>query len=468
MQPVVTIAQMQAADAEALRTVEESVLVTRAGTAVAASALEMLGGAYGRRVVVIAGRGNNGADGRVAAEVLRRRGARVTVVGPGAGVELPESDLVIDAAYGTGFRGTYEAPVVPARVPVLAVDIPSGVSGDTGAASGRPLRATRTVTFAALKAGLVQGDGSELAGEVVVADIGIPIGPVDAGVMDDDDVGALLPRRRTRSHKWETAVAVVAGSPGMEGAAALCAMGASHAGAGMVRLAVPGSADPGGGTRSGPWPLEAVRVPLGESGWAGQVLELLDRCRALVVGPGLGRTEATRAEVRRLVAHSPVPVVADADALAALGDADAAREVVAGLERPVVLTPHDGEYRSLAGHSPGADRLSAARDLAHRTGAVVLLKGSPTVVAHPADVKGGPSVLVSVAGSSRLSTAGTGDVLSGVIGAFLARGMGALAAAALAAHVHGRAAGSGPAEGLAAGDLPVLVSRWLSDRVGRG
>ena len=468
VQPILTIAEMRAADAEALRTVTEQVLVTRAGTAVAASALQMLGGAYGRRVVVIAGRGNNGADGRVAAGTLRRRGARVAVVPAGTAGELPRCDLVIDAAYGTGFRGTYESPAVPDGVPVLAVDIPSGVSGDTGAASGHPARATRTVTFAALKAGLVQGDGAELAGEVVVADIGLRIGPAGAAVVEDADVDELLPTRRPRSHKWETAVAVVAGSPGMEGAASLCAGGASRAGAGMVRLAVPGGTDPAGGMRPGPWPAEAVGVPLPGSGWATPVLDLLDRCRALVVGPGLGRAAETAAEVRRLVARSPVPVVVDADALAALGDTDTARSVVTGSDRPVVLTPHDGEYRSLAGHVPGADRLAAARDLARRTGAVVLLKGSPTVVARPPGSGGGPDVLVSVAGSSRLSTAGTGDVLSGVIGAFLARGLGALPAAALAAHVHGRAAGSGPAEGLVAGDLPVLVSRWLSGRVGRG
>ena len=142
--------------------------------------------------------------------------------------------------------------------------------------------------------------------------------------MDDEDVATLLPRRHRASHKWQTAVAVVAGSPGMEGASALCARGAAHAGAGMVRLAVPGSSDGAGGTRPGPWPLEAVRMPLEAAGWADDVLGVLARCAALVIGPGLGRDEATRSEVRRLIGRSAVPVVADADALAALGAADSA------------------------------------------------------------------------------------------------------------------------------------------------
>jgi len=468
MRPVLTVAEMRDADASALRSVSQSTLVARAGTAVALGALRMLGAGYGHRVVVVAGKGNNGADGRVAASVLRRRGARVIMVPAADPGRLPACDLVIDAAYGTGFRGTYEAPRVPVDARVLAVDVPSGVDGDTGAAAGSPMAAARTVTFAALKPGLLQGDGPRLAGRVEVADIGIDVGSPDIALVEDADVPARLPRRPPESHKWMTAVAVVAGSPGMEGAASLSARGASHGGAGMVRLAVPGSeqADGTSPQDAGPWPLEAVRLPIGREGWAGEVLSVLGRCRALVVGPGLGRDESTQAELRRLVAASPVPVVADADALAALGDVACTRELVAATAgRPVILTPHDGEYRSLAGHPPGPDRVAAVRDLAARTGAVVLLKGSLTAVGVPPDLvtAGGPDVLLAAAGSSRLATAGTGDVLSGVIGAFVARGAPVPLAAALAAHVHGRAAGLGPGEGLVAGDLPELVAAWLSD-----
>lgn len=444
MRPVVTVAEMRAADAAA--PVPEAALVARAGTAVAVEAARLLGGAYGRRVTVVAGKGNNGADGRVAASALARRGARVAVVAPGAA--LADCDLVVDAAFGTGFHGTYDAVPAPPGARVLAVDIPSGVDGDTGAAAGHPLAADRTVTFAAYKPGLLQGDGRHLAGEVRLADIGLPVGEPAIGLVDDADVARLVPRRPPSSHKWATALAIVAGSPGMEGAAVLAATGAARAGAGMVRLAVPG-----GGR--GPWPVEAVRVDLDRRGWADPVLEVLARCRAVVVGPGLGRDEATQAEVRRLVSRAPVPVVLDADGLFALGDDPA--PVVAG-DRPVVLTPHDGEYARLAGEHPGPDRVDAARRLAARAGAVVLLKGPLTAVAAP-----GGRVVLADAGTARLATAGTGDVLSGIIGAFLARGAAALEAAALAAHVHGRAARRGAAEGLVAGDLPGLVSAWLSE-----
>ncbi|MDA8314853.1 MAG: NAD(P)H-hydrate dehydratase [Actinomycetota bacterium] len=458
MRPVVTVAEMRAADAAA--PVPEETLVRRAGTAAAVAALRMLGGAYARRVVVVAGKGNNGADGRVAAQVLARRGARVTVVAPGAPVD--DCDLVVDAALGTGLRGPYEAPAPPARAEVLAVDIPSGVDGDTGAAPGRPMVATRTVTFGALKPGLLQGEGPRFAGRVDVADIGL--GQIEARIslMEDADLSRLVPRRPAQTHKWATAVCVVAGSPGMEGAATLAARGASRAGAGMVRLGVPGSAEAPG---LGHWPGEAVRFALPSSGWAGEVLEVLERCRALVIGPGLGRAPSTVDDIRSVVARARVPVVVDADALFALGDESSARRIVAG-DRPVVVTPHDGEHERLTGAPPGPDRVAAARRLAGGLGAVALVKGSLTAVASPFG-----EVRLSSAGSSRLATAGTGDVLSGVIGAFLARGAPPLEAAALAAHVHGRAASDGPAEGLVAVDLPELISARLSralDPVARG
>jgi NAD(P)H-hydrate epimerase len=460
---VVSVAEMQAADRRALERVDEATLVLRAGTAVFHAARRMLGDPYGRRVVVVAGRGNNGADGRVAASLLRRRGAGVRVLDPPSGDDalvLPPCHLVIDAAYGTGFHGTYRAPGVPHGTPVLAVDIPSGVSGDTGEADTGAVHADRTVTMAAWKLGLLQGAGPAHRGVVEVADIGIDVGAPAIHLMEDGD-RALLPARPRVSHKWDSAVAVVAGSPGMEGAAALSARGASRAGAGMVRLCVPGG-DGESGRRPGPWPLEAVRVSL-PAEWTGAMLAVLERCGALVIGPGLGRDEGTVAAVRAVVARAPVPVVADADALFALGDAAAAADVIRAGGRPVILTPHDGEYRRLAGSAPGEDRVSAARRLAEQTGAVVLLKGPLTAVAAPGDATGsGGAVLLAAAGTPGLATAGTGDVLSGVIGGFVARGLAPLEAAALAAHVHGRASALGFREGLVAGDLPDLVARWLS------
>ena len=455
MLPVLTVDEMRAADAATIRHVPEATLVQRAGTAAAHSAMRMLGGAYGRRVLVLAGKGNNGADGRVAGDRLSARGALVVVAAPGDGVPTEGFDLVVDAVLGTGFRGSFDAPPVPAGTPVLAVDIPSGVAGDTGEAPGRPMPADRTVTFAAWKRGLLLGDGRQLAGQVEVADIGVSPGDAAAALVEDRDVSVLLPRRPQQAHKWMTAVAVVAGSPGMEGAAALCASGATRAGAGMVRLAVPGSE----GGLPGPWPIEAVRLPLPLQGWADRVLDQIDRCRALVVGPGLGRDEATQSEIRRLVARATVPTVVDADALFALsGGPWPVREH----DNRLVLTPHDGEYQRLLGAPAGPDRIGAALRLADRIGATALVKGSVTAVASPALEPGRPRVLLAAAGSPRLATAGTGDVLGGVIGALLARGLEPPVAAALGAHVHGRAASLGHAEGLAAGDLPDLVASWLS------
>ena len=469
MIPVVSVEEMRAIDAEALKSISEEALVARAGTAVATCALELMGGAYARRVVVLAGKGNNGADGRVAAGILARRGARVSVLDAADSHRVPETvsgvDLLVDAAYGTGFRGTYAAPSVARGVRVLAVDIPSGVTGDSGEACGNPARADRTVTFAALKPGLLQGAGAILAGEVVVADIGIDTGSARIHLLEDADM-AMLPERPRYAHKWQSGVAVVAGSPGMAGAALLAAQAAYRAGAGMVRLAVPGS-DPAALAAG-----EAVVARIPAEAWSGDVLGMAERCKALVVGPGLGRGEETGSEVRRVVAESPVPVVIDADGIFALGGAERLSELMTarrrsdeGMDTPgtrfdpdVVVTPHDGEYALLAGEAPGPDRIGAARRLSRRCGAAVLLKGATTVVASPDG-----RVLVVIAGPPSLATAGSGDVLSGMAGAFVARGVvGMMEAAGLAAHAHGRAAALGPSEGLVAGDLPVLVTRWLS------
>ena len=338
---------------------------------------------------------------------------------------------------------------------MLAIDVPSGVDADTGEAPGNAVRADRTVTFAALKPGLLQGDGPGLSGIVEVADIGIAFPTSRALVMEDADVAALLPPRPRLTNKWTNAVGVAAGSAGMEGAAILCTRGAMAAGAGMIRLGSPG--DP-----SARWPTEAVRMRLPAEGWAGAFLEATAKCKAVVIGPGLGTGDAVAEEVRSVLAAVPVPLVIDADALTALGDLAAARTLLDKREAPSILTPHDGEYARLAGAAPGADRLDAARRLAASTGAVVLLKGPLTAVADPAGAASVPDVLLSAAGSPALATAGSGDVLSGIIGAFCARGLGALEAAALGAHVHGRAASLGRSQGLVAGDLPGLLARLLS------
>ena len=293
------------------------------------------------------------------------------------------------------------------------------------------------MTFAALKPGLLLADGPELAGEVDVADIGLDVSSARAHVVQDDDVVGWLPERARNTHKWQAAVRVVAGSPGMTGAAHLVSAAAFRAGAGYVTLSSPGiESDPLA-------PTEVVGRPLPEKEWAEPALDDAERFGALVVGPGLGTGDAVTDGVRDVVAAWPGPVVVDGDGLTALGDA--APDVVGP---HTVLTPHEGEFARLAGGPPAPDRFTAVRELAAATGAVVLLKGSTTLVADP-----GGEVLVSTTGGAALATAGTGDVLSGIIGALLAGGVPPARAAAAGAFLHGRAGAVGFTRGLVASDL---------------
>lgn len=432
-----------------------SVLIDRAGRAVARVAVQMMGGTYGRTVHVIVGPGNNGADGRVAASVLAAKGVSVRVHDAFALPRVLEAtDLVIDAAYGTGFRETWNPPDV-GDTPVLAVDVPSGVNALTGEALGDVLAATRTVTFAALKPGLLLLPGSELAGELELADIGLG-GAVArharAHLVQPADVATWVPTRAASAHKWRAAVRVVAGSVGMTGAAQLAAHAAMRTGAGMVHLSAPG-------TLVVQAPVEVVQRPLPLKGWARQVLESLDRFHALVVGPGLGRDDETTAQTRLLAVDAPIPTVIDGDGLFAMAwNADGAEALLKRRTAPTVLTPHDGEYALLTGTPPGFDRMVAARRLAADTGCVVLLKGSPTIVADPDG-----QVLMVTTGDERLATAGTGDVLSGIIGALLASGVPAFRAAAAGAWLHGQAAQSAPARGMVASDIADHLPTVLRD-----
>lgn len=459
MKPVAGAAALREADRRALEGRPEDTLVRRAAFAVALAGRRLLGARPGRRVVVLAGPGHNGDDGRMAARFLRRFGERVEVVDvaptrshPFSWPRLPLADLVVDAVFGIGFRGEWAGPSLPPGTRVLAVDLPSGLDTETGAAGGRVLVADVTVTMTALKPGLLLGRGPEVAGGVELVDIGVPAPPSEIGLLEATDL-ARLPRRPLDAHKWSTAVGVVAGSPGMLGAAQLVAGAAARAGAGMVRLAVPGLA---------PERLvagDAVAIPVGREGWASALEAELARVRACAVGPGLGRGEVVAAEVRRLLARYAGPVVIDADALSAIGSP----EEVASLGEPArcVLTPHDGEYRGLVGRLPGTDRIAAARELAVRAGAVVLLKGPTTVVAEP-----GGGIRLVRAGDPRLATAGSGDVLTGIVVALLAGGLPPFEAASLGALLHAEAARRGPAAGLVASDLPELVAATRSEVVG--
>jgi hydroxyethylthiazole kinase-like uncharacterized protein yjeF len=423
---------MAAVDAAATEPLD--VLIDRAGTAVAWVARQLLGGTYGKRVVVVAGKGNNGADGRVAASKLQGWGAHVTVVdAPSVGL-LPPADLVIDAAYGTGLSRSYEPP--PASGAVLAVDIPSGVDGLTGELLGRPWAATETVTFGAYKPGLLFEPGRGLAGTVRVVDLGLDTSAARAHLIEQRDVASWVPQRAPTAHKWQHACWVVAGSPSMNGAAVLAAAAASRGGAGYVRLSSPGVAPAGAS--------EVVHRELPSTGWATH-LDDAGRFGCVVMGPGLGRGDEVSKEVTAALEAIDVPVVLDADGLAALGGDLAS---VRNRSSLTILTPHDGEYGLLTGQRPGPDRIAAARDLATAADAVVLLKGPATVVAEPSG-----DVLVSVTGDQRLATAGTGDVLAGLIGALVALGCSGLEAAACAAWLHGKAAMAAPRHGMVASDL---------------
>ena len=426
------------------------VLIERAGAAVARAAVEVMGGRYGRRAVVLAGPGNNGADGRAAARRLRSGGVRVSVFSAtDAPQSLPPADLYIDAAFGTGLSRPY-APPQRGRpeAPVLAVDIPSGLDGLTGEVLGGPVwTAQRTVTFAALKPGLLFGEGPAACGDTTVADIGLTVGDdldtcalvadADIGLSVGDDDGGecalftdgdveALPVGTGATHKWNAAALVVAGSPGMGGAASLACAAALRSGARMVHLSAPASA----GVAS---PIEVVRSepPLAVDA---------SRFAVCAAGPGLGTSERAAARLADALALG-LPTVTDADGLRLLRDP----AVAAVLDErrngsvPIVLTPHDAELEALVSVRPGPDRIAAARAAAAQLGAVVLLKGGPTVVADPH----GRARIIS-SGDARLATAGTGDVLTGMIAGRLAA-FGPerlLDRVAEAAHLHGRAAAS--------------------------
>ncbi len=479
MLPVVTPAEMAEADRRTISAgAAESVLVERAGGAVFRHARRMLGGSYGRRVVVVCGKGNNGADGLVAARRLRASGVGVDMFALAGGLDeaawrraLARADLAIDAMFGTGFRGALAGDAVmvatslaESGVVTLAIDIPSGVDGSTGAIDGAAVRALETVTFAALKPGLLFEPGRARAGIVHVADIGIVPEPVASSasrlrVLERGDV--FVPRRATDGHKWAAGAFVIGGSAGMTGAPLMAGRAAARSGAGMVVCGVPG-ADAAARASGTELVVRALRTTgddaLGEAA-AGEILDGIDRFHALAIGPGLGREEATQAAVRRLVAECPIAIVVDADGLHALAEQP---DVLRARRRagfpPAVLTPHGGEYARLAHRDVGLDRVAAARDLAADLDAIVLLKGPGTVIAGPDG-----DAIVNRTDIPALASAGTGDVLTGIIAGLLAAGADPFLAAASGAYVHGlaaRAAGTG--DSLVATDLLGVLAPTLN------
>lgn len=458
MQPVLTPDEARALDDAADAPV--ATLMERAGLGLAL-AIVARGIGYGNRVTVLAGPGNNGGDGYVAARHLRARGVAVEVLSLGeprsraaaeaaasaaaSGVPVrpwrePDDDhFVVDALFGAGFRGPLPAEVQawvghPARV--VAVDLPSGLSGETGEPLPVAFRAEVTVTFHAPKRGHLVGEGPDLVGELVVVDIGLPASPSGWYRSEDEDVS--IPPRDRRAHKWSAGtVAVVGGAPGIAGAPVLAGRSALAAGAGAALVLRPPGLPPvpsgalltdeiGAGPELRPDDTPAV-LGLGEK-WA-----------SLVLGPGLGR-DGTRI-VPSVVERWSGALVLDADALTA----DSAE----GLHRrptPAVVTPHAGEFKRIAGADASPD---AAERFAREHGCVVLLKGGPTFVTD------GVETWVVDVGGPELATIGTGDVLAGMLGTFLAIGMRPLDAAKAAAHIHGRAGAALAAERVVTADALV-------------
>lgn len=460
MRPVLSVAEMRRVDAET--TVPVDALMDAAGFAIARVAAEM-GAGYGSIVHVLCGRGNNGGDGYVAARYLKRRGAHVVChhIGlPDEGTPARRAadaarsegvavipiapptlgTLVIDALFGTGFRGELPTEVVPwvdAGIPTLAVDIPSGLNGDTGEPVGAAFTAERTVAFHALKPGHLVGRGPDLCGAVTVADIGLDDGAPDMWLLERNDVA--VPVRSRTSHKWRAgSVVTVGGAPGLTGAALLCARGALSAGAGVSSIIATPTTMP-------TYESLAPDIPASmQEPTADGVLTAATRFDVLVMGPGLD--PAPEGLVEAVLGGFDGPVVIDAGALNALPDLDA----IAARSAPTIMTPHTGEFARLTGDTPSH---RAAMELAEATGAVVLLKGNPTFVA-------GVRLTVIDRGGPELASIGTGDVLAGTIAALVAKGVDPEHAAAHGAYLHAEA-------GARLAERTNVTAEALVDEVGR-
>lgn len=432
----------------------------------------------GSAATVLVGPGNNGGDGMVIARHLAEAGWDVRVQAPGArspetpdgalmadravamGIVVDEVDLgalaaggrvVVDALLGTGTAGAPRPPVdavveavAGSGAPVAAIDMPTGINADDGTAPGPAVRADLTVTFAADKPGLHVAPGRLLAGRVVVADIGIPrhLQPPPCAWLATRQVVGAIPSRGAGDDKYRAGgVLAVGGAPGMSGAVRLSTRASLRAGAGIVAACVPDAvrAEVAAGTPE-------VMVDAAD---LDSIMRQASRMSAVAIGPGIGRDPATGALVRALLAGIALPVVLDADGLWHLGDDPGA---LRARPAPTVITPHAGEAARLLGvprDQVEAGRLESARELARRSGAVALLKGPGTIICAPGEL---PIILEG--GTQALATAGSGDVLTGIIAALLAGGMPAVHAATCAAALHalaGEVAGMG--DGTIASDI---------------
>jgi len=459
---------VRAAERALLAQLPDGTLMNRAAAGLAAVCGSLLardpGHVYGARIVILAGSGDNGGDALYAGARLARRGAAVTAIiatakahaGGAAALRaaggritddpdaIARADLIVDGLLGIGGRGGLREPFAGLaaaaeqarqnQATVVAVDLPSGIDADTGAVDGPAVRADVTVTFGAIKPGLLVDPGAGHAGTVELVDIGLGgqlSGEPAVMAPQRDDIAALLPRPGPESDKYRRGVVgVLAGSDRFAGAAVLAAGGAVRGGAGMVRV-VTGTV-PAAAVRQA-WPEAVLTVyPQDDPGW--DLTGDVGRVQAWVAGPGMGTDPAAAARLAAVLA-TDLPALVDADGLTILSQ----HQDLLPRRAPTLITPHAGELGRLLGADPAAveaRRLEHARLAAERLGLTVLLKGSTTVIASP----GEPTVLANPTGTSWLATAGTGDVLSGLAGALLAQGLEPAWAAAAAAYLHGLAA----------------------------
>ena len=489
MKRLVTAEEMRAMDREAIegRGIAGWDLMSAAGRGVADAIARFAPDLEDAPILVLAGTGNNGGDGFVAARHLLRAEARPTVllIGNEASLkadaarahrewtqaggktlvapdfptlervwrELEKPDLIVDAMLGTGSKGAPRGvmaavieAILPMHVPVVAIDVPTGINADTGHVEGIVVEADLTVTLGLPKRGHFLYPGRTFVGDLETIHIGIPLDVLDQGeglridVLEPLDVMGFLPDRTPEMHKGDRGrLLVVGGSPGLTGAVAMASEAAVRAGAGLVTAGVPLGLNDILEVKL----TEAMTLPLPQletrvlSRDAFETIAIFQpgRLNALAVGPGIGRHPSTQGLVRRLIQELDLPIVLDADGLYAFsGRADLLRLSAAG--RRLVLTPHPGEFAMLSGESPQAihdHRFEIASRWAARWNVVLVLKGAPTVIADPER----EAVLVSPTGSEALATGGTGDVLTGFIAGFLAQGVEPLEAAAAAVFLHG-------------------------------
>lgn len=515
---LVDTATIRAVDSSAVRKygIAGLVLMENAGRGVAEAVKRELEGISGKvkRVVIVAGKGNNGGDGYVVARHLKNSGVDTVVlalsgldemkgdalvnarawvkmggevysVKSGGAIEkhsalLKHSAVIVDAILGTGLttpvKGLYAVVIDYINTlgrRVVSVDIPSGLDSTTGAVMGTAVRADLTVTMAAPKLGLYLYPGREYSGRIEVADIGCPRKLVENyrirwNLITKERLNRVLKPRKTNSHKGSFGhLLVIAGSPGMTGAAYMAGMGALRAGAGLVTIGVPESLQGALEKKS----IEAMSVGLPETSVRSlgaisfpAIKEALKGKTAVVIGPGFRPSEDIRALVGMVVKEAKVPLLIDGGGLSSLeGNARALKRSKA----PVVITPHPGEAARLLGVTPQevqADRVSSAERLLKVTGSTVVLKGASTIVADS------DGVFVNPTGNPALSTAGTGDVLAGIIGGMLAQGYSALDASVAGVYIHGLAADTlsekGRGRGMIATDLLPAIPGVLDSLAG--